>query len=150
MKLSPHWALFARVQRAADHRQISNRYWAADDAADAALSLITATPPTSIPDIAGKVQVLLGNRIAKHRRRAISLADHMRSHGTPILVPGVDLQVEARSEIDRIRGAVTPVDWQILEMAAMGETQADIAAELGLAEGTVKNRLSRLRKLLVH
>lgn len=148
MKLSPNWALFARVQRAADHHQISNRYWAADDAADAALALITATPPTSIPKIAAKVQVMLGNRTAKHRRRAMSLADHMRTHGAPIIVPGPDMAVEARAELARIRDTVTATDWRILELSGMGESQAEIGAELGLADATVKNRLSQLRKRL--
>ena len=56
--------------------------------------------------------------------------------------------IEARTELARIREAVSATDWQILEMAGIGESHADIAAELGLAEGTVKNRLSQLRKRL--
>lgn len=147
-KLCPSWAFFARMQRATDHHQIDNRYWAADDAADAALALITATPPTSIPEIAAKMQVMLGNRTAKHRRRSVSLADHMRVHGDPIIVPGPDMAVEARAELARIRRTVSASGWKILEMSGMGESQADIAAELGLAEATVKNRLSQLRKRL--
>jgi DNA-binding NarL/FixJ family response regulator len=148
MKLSPHWALFARVQRAADHHQIGNRYWAADDAADAVLALITATPPAPLPEIAAKVQVMLGNRKAKHRRRAVSLADHMRTHGDAIIIPGPDMHVEARDALARIRETVNATDWRILEMTGMGESQEKIAAELGLAEATVKNRLSQLRKRL--
>lgn len=147
-KLCPSWAFFARMQRTTDHHQIDNRYWAADDAADAALALITAAPPAPLPDIAAKIQVMLGNRTAKHRRRAISHADHMRTHGAPIIVSGPDLLIEARAELAHIHSTVSASDWQILEMTGMGESHAEIAAEIGLAEGTVKNRLSQLRKRL--
>ena len=150
MKLSPHWALVARMQRAADHHHINHRYWAADDAADAALELVHQSPPVPIPDIAAKLQVLAGNRTAKHRRRAMTLSQVYVPTADAIMLPSPHDSLCARQDLDRIRAAVSDGDWRLIEMVALGHSHSEIAEELGLAEGTVKNRLSRLRRLLLH
>jgi len=148
MTSSPHWALFARVQRATDHHQISPRYWAADEAADAALDLLFQAPALPLPDIANKLNVLAGNRTAKHRRRSIALAEF--AFATPDLLPSAHDGLCARQALERIRARVSDADWRLAEMVGLGHSHGEIADALGLAEGTVKNRLSQLRRRLLN
>ncbi|MEH3098684.1 RNA polymerase sigma factor [Sphingomonas adhaesiva] len=150
MKLSPHWALVARMQRAADHHHITHRYWAADDAAGAALELVHHTPRLPIPDIAAMLQVLAGNRTAKHRRRAMTLSHVYVPTADALMLPSPHDSLCARQDLDRIRAAVSDIDWRLIEMVALGHSHSEIAEELGLAEGTIKNRLSQLRRRLLH
>lgn len=150
LKLSSYWAFFAHAQRTANHHQIDHRYWAADEAADATLELITATQPAPLREIADKIQVLAGNRAAKHRHRSRSLVDIFTPAIESIILPSQHAKMIAREELNRIRALVSPADWRLLEMVALGENHAEIAKALGLAEGTVKNRLSQLRRRLLN
>jgi ATP/maltotriose-dependent transcriptional regulator MalT len=150
MKLSPHWALIARMQRAADHHHINHHYWAADEAADTALDFVYQARPLPVPDIAAKLKVLAGNRKAKHRRRAMRIAEVSLPTADAVLLPSSHDSLCAQQDLDRIRAAVSDVDWRLLEMVALGHSHSEIAEELGLAGGTVKNRLSQLRRRLLN
>ncbi|WP_066725625.1 sigma factor-like helix-turn-helix DNA-binding protein [Sphingomonas pituitosa] len=138
------------MQRAADHHHINHRYWAADEAADAAIALVQQTPPLPVPDIAATLQVLAGNRVAKHRRRAMTLAEVYLPTADAIQLPSSHDSLCARQDLDRIRAAVSEADWRLIEMVALGHSHSEIAKELDLAGGTVKNRLSQLRRRLLH
>lgn len=148
MTSSPHWALFARLQCAADRQHISHRYWAADEAADAALDLLGQAPALPVRDISAKLHFLAGNRAAKYRHRAIALAEFASTAPAP--VPSAHDAVCARQALERIRARVSGADWRLIEMVGLGHSHGEIADALGLADGTVKNRLLQLRHRLLN
>lgn len=148
--LSPYWALFVRAQAAADRSHLSARAWAAEEAADEALEMITATVPMPLPVIAAKLDTLAGNRAAKHRRRGRLRHDLLAPEAEDLHSPSPHDAAFARLELGRIRTQVSDKDWRMLVMAAEGETRDDIALDLGLKASTVKSRVSLLRRRLAH
>lgn len=149
-KLSSQWAFFARMQRDADRSQITNLYWATDDAADAALDLITASSPQPLHVITEQIRTLTANRTAKHRRRGEAVAKYLAPMASAIIVPSPADAVAANIELERVKRLVLADEWQLLEMIAVGESHADIADALGVVPGTVTNRLSLLRRRLLN
>lgn len=147
---APLWALFVPAQTAADTRRLNARAWAAEEAADLVLDLISSPTPLSAPVIAAKSAHASGNRAAKHRRRARLRHDILLPEAESQASPTPYEAVAARLELERIRTQISDRDWHLLTMAAEGKTHADIGFELDLTPGTVKTLLFKLRRRLAH
>ena len=150
MKTLPEeWAFYARAQRGANRTQINSRYWAADEAADAALEML-AVPTPSLSELPTGLRNIAANRAAKHRHRARILHDQFWPMMQGMMMPPVDRQVVAMSELERIRHRLSRQDWQLLLEVAQGQSYGALAEERDETVGALKMRVSRLRKLLLH
>lgn len=150
MKTLPEeWAFYARVQRGANRTQITSRYWAADEAADAALEML-AVPTPSLSELSIGLKNIVANRAAKHRHRARILHDQFFPMMQDMTMPPIDRQVVAMAELERIRHRLSRQDWHLLLEVAQGQSYAALAAQCDETVGALKMRVSRLRKLLLH
>lgn len=143
------WACYARVQRDADRFQISNRYWATDEAADVALDLIARCDVTANV-ISERLHNLVANRAAKHRRRSQILHDEIAPLASMDAYPSVESEVVARSELSRVYHSVRSDDWRLLTDLAEGQSYAELARERNENVSALKMRVSRLRRSLLN
>jgi hypothetical protein len=147
--LPQEWAFYARVQKGADRARINSRYWAADEAADAALEMLAIPAPT-LPAMTTGIKNIATNRAAKHRHRHRILHDQLWPMMQDLMTPAVEGQIIAMSELERIQRRLSRQDWCLLVEVAQGSSYGSLAAERSETVGALKMRVSRLRKLLLH
>src|ERR1700758_3846720 len=102
------WAEYARLQRLANARVLSDRYWAIDEALEAILDRIESGRPIAVqqPDN------LLANRAAKHRRRRQILVQNVDLLGAASV--SNDACIEAQRELERHSAGCTHREWRVL------------------------------------
>lgn len=136
MASSQQWDAYARVQNALDRRSTVDDYaWGLEAAAN---GLLDGPPPDDI-----ERTVRSGGRKERYRAR-------LRRTFLRYAVAKTDPEREffARERLRVIRALVRRKDWALLLGIAEGLGYAELAARWGVAPGTLRTRVSRLRASL--
>jgi DNA-directed RNA polymerase specialized sigma24 family protein len=141
------WDTFRRLQAITDSAVVTARTNAREEALSELLEeLATGEVPSDAAAVERRYWALTGNRAKKYRYRA-ALADqvaHHEQHGhqhrdQPDL-PALRELVALASE------GLAPHDRELLQVISAGTPYSDIASRLGRPVGTLKARVSRLRR----
>ncbi len=132
------WAAYARIQRQADSKILSDQAWARDEALDAIIDKIERGQMVS----AEQAENLITNRASKHRRRRRSLAQNAQLFPT---VVNEDSRLEALCDLGWHQRQCSELEWRILVSIGLGHTYGRIADAEEVPEATVKTWVRRAR-----
>ncbi|MCH9052211.1 MAG: hypothetical protein IIA72_14210 [Proteobacteria bacterium] len=132
------WALYARIQRQADSKILSDQAWARDEALDAILDQIEWGRMVSTE----QAENLITNRASKHRQRRRSLAQNTQIFHTTV---NENSRLEALCDLGRHQRQCSKLEWRILVSIGLGHTYGRIADAEKVPEATVKTWVRRAR-----
>lgn len=146
MAALPHpWGEFEQLQDQSSQRsQIDNQYWGLDAALDALLDRLPGTSGLVQAD----VQRVISTTARRERHRARLRAIHLVS-SDPGDGQAAFRAMEARDAIDLLRKQVANEDWVLLHAVAQGESYGVLATRRGVSPGSLRVRVSRLRRVAV-
>jgi DNA-directed RNA polymerase specialized sigma24 family protein len=139
MESSDPWAAYARAQKNADHYDVSDHTWAADEAAAEVIDLIAR----GIQSSEARENNLLTNRAAKFRRRRSIVNLNLIYISQP--QSNIEDVISARSELIRVSRKCNPLTLRLLIAIADGASYREAGTELGIPEATAKTRVRRAR-----
>jgi hypothetical protein len=136
-KLSPFWDRFAAIQaHLGSSTVVDDVAWGREHALN---KMLEAHEILSAEDVERAVQS--ESRRERHhgairRRHAAGVAN---ATNDPVQM------LEGRQELELVRGQVTDSEWTLLNALGVGSGYAELAAQAGVTEGTVRVRALRAR-----
>ncbi len=139
------WRAYARLQQElAQSHQPEDRTWRVNDRSwglEAALNRFLGEPSPLPEDVDRAVRS--AERRERHQQQL--LRHHLAAEEAGANADGA---LDARHRLRLIKGQVTPEEWALLRAVAVGYACSEIAAAAAIAAGTLRVRVSRLRRTL--
>jgi len=139
MDPSDPWAAYARAQSLADRYDVTDKTWAADEAAAEVIERIAAGASIAPTTEAN----LLVNRAAKHRRRR-RIVRRNRARLAQAQPHPIHL-ILARAELARIAELFDRNTIELLVGVGMGATYNEVAEAVGVPVATARTKVRRAR-----